>query len=113
LIDLDPDFFCSSTRSQWLRELRLNIPWTKADLASVSGVVCSNVVRRENNQVPVPKPAGMVVFLANVIRDSGDSSRQMMTWPERAQSPVTLPEYQETSSGYCGVCKTPLALRCS
>ncbi len=25
----------------------------------------------------------MVVFLANVIRDSGDSSLQMMTWSER------------------------------
>ena len=87
LVDLDPNFFCSSTRSQWLRELRLNIPWTKADLASASGAACSTVVRGENDQVPVPKPAVMVVFLAFlaiVISDSGDSSLQMMTWPERA-----------------------------
>ena len=83
LVDLDPNFFRSSTRSQWLRELRLNIPWTKADLASASGVACSTVVRGENDQVPLPKPAVMVVFLANIISDSGDSSLQMMTWPER------------------------------
>ena len=82
LVDLDPDFFRSSTRSQWLRELRLNTPWTKADLASASEVACSTVVRGENDQVPVPKPAVMVVFLANVISDSGDSSLQMMIWSE-------------------------------
>ena len=84
LVDLAPNFFRSSTRSQWLRELRLNIPWTKADLASAFGAACSTVVRGENDQVPLPKPAVMVVFLANVISDSGDSSLQMMTWPERS-----------------------------
>ena len=83
LVDLDPDFFRSSTRSQWLREFRLNTPWTKADLASASEVACSTVVRGENDQVPLPKPAVMVVFLPNIISDSGDSSLQMMTWPER------------------------------
>ena len=40
-------------------------------------------MRWENDQVPVPKSAVMVVFLANVISDSGDSSLQMMTWPEQ------------------------------
>jgi hypothetical protein len=32
------------------------------------------------------KSAVMVVFLANVINDSGDSSLQMMTWPERERN---------------------------
>ena len=44
------------------------------------------MVRWENDQVPVPKSAVMVLFLANVINDSGDSSLQMMTWPERERN---------------------------
>ena len=83
LVDLDPDFFCSPSRSQWLREYRLALPWTQAQLANACGVSRSTMVRWENDQVPVPKSAVMVVFLANVIRGSGDSSLQMMTWPER------------------------------
>jgi len=33
LVDLDPDFFCGPSRSQWLREYRLALPWTQAQLA--------------------------------------------------------------------------------
>ena len=44
------------------------------------------MVRWENDQVPVPKSPAMVLFLANVINDSGDSSLQMMTWPERERN---------------------------
>ena len=40
----------------------------------------------ENDQVPVPKSAVMVLFLANVINDSGDNTLQMMTWPERERN---------------------------
>ena len=86
LVDLDPDFFCSPSRSQWLREYRLALPWTQAQLADACGVSRSTVVRWENDQVPVPKYAVMVLFLANVINDSGDSSLQMMTWPERERN---------------------------
>ena len=50
------------------------------------GVSRSTVVRWENDQVPVPKSAVMVLFLANVISDSGDSSLQLMTWPERERN---------------------------
>ena len=62
------------------------LPWTQAQLADACGVSRSTVVRWENDQVPVPKSAVMVVFLANVINDSGDSSLQMMTWPERERN---------------------------
>ena len=86
LVDLDPDLFCSPSRSQWLREYRLALPWTQAHLADACGVSRSTVVRWENDQVPVPKSAAMVVFLANVISDSGDSSLQLMTWPERERN---------------------------
>ena len=86
LVDLDPDFFCSPSRSQWLREYRLALPWTQAQFADACGVSRSTVVRWENDQVPVPKSAVMVLFLANVINDSGDSSLQMMTWPERERN---------------------------
>ena len=86
LVDLDPDFFCSPSRSQWLREYRLALPWTQAQLADACGVSRSTVVRWENDQVPVPKSAVMVLFLANVINDSGDSSLQLMTWPERERN---------------------------
>ena len=80
LVDLDPDFFCSPSRSQWLREYRLALAWTQAQLADACNVSRSTVVRWENDQVPVPKSAVIVVFLANVI---SDSSLQMMIWPER------------------------------
>ncbi len=86
VVDLDPDFFCSPSHSQWLREYRLALPWTQAQLADACGVSRSTVVRWENDQVPVPKSAVMVVFLANVIRDSGDNTLQMMTWPERERN---------------------------
>ena len=86
LVDLDPDFFCSPSRSQWLREYRLALSWTQAQFADACGVSRSTVVRWENEQVPVPKSALMVVFLAYVINDSGDSSLQMMTWPERERN---------------------------
>ena len=36
LVDLDPDFFCSPSRSQWLREYRLALPWTQAQLADLA-----------------------------------------------------------------------------
>jgi transcriptional regulator with XRE-family HTH domain len=52
-------------------------------LADACGVSRSTVVRWENDQAPVPKSTVMVIFLANVISDSGDGSLQMMTWPER------------------------------
>ena len=83
LVDLDPDFFYSPSRSQWLREYRLALTWTQVQLANACGVSRSTVVRWENDQVPVLKSVVMIVFLANVINDSGDSSLQMMTWPER------------------------------
>ena len=83
LVELDPDFFCSPSRSQWLREHRSALPWTQAQLADACGVSRSTVVSWENEQVPVPKSAVMVLFLANVINDSGDSSLQLMTWLER------------------------------
>ena len=90
LVDLDPDFFCSPSRSEWLREYRLALSWTQAQLADACGVSRNTVVRWENDQVPVPKPvpksAVMVLFLANVINDSGDSSLQLMTWPERERN---------------------------
>ena len=83
LVDLDPDIFCSPSRSQWLREYRLALPWTQAQLADACCVSRSIVVRWENDQVPVPKSAVMVLFLANVI---SDSSLQMMTWLERERN---------------------------
>ena len=83
LVDLDPDFFCSPSRSQWLREYRLALPWTQAQLADACGVSRSTIVRCENDQVRVPKSAVMFVFLAKVIHDYGDQSLQLMTWPER------------------------------
>ena len=86
LVDLDLDFFCSPSRSQRLREYRLALTWTQAQLADACGVSRSTVVRWENYQVPVPKSAVMVLFLANVINDSGDSSLQLMTWPERERN---------------------------
>ncbi len=86
LVDLDPDFFCSPSHSQWLREYRLALPWTQAQLADACGVSPITIVRWENDQVAVPKSDVMVVFLANVINDSGDSSLQMMTWPERERN---------------------------
>ena len=89
LVDLDPDSFCSPSRSQWLREYRLalpRLPRTQAQLADACDVSLSTVVRWENDQVPVPKSAVMVLFLANVINDSGDSSLQLMTWPERERN---------------------------
>ena len=82
LIDLDPEFFCSPSHSHWLREYRLALPWTQAQLADACGVSRSTIVRWENDQVRVPKFAVMVVFLANVIHDYGDQSLQLMTWPE-------------------------------
>ena len=45
LVDLDPDFFCSPSRSQWIREYRLALPWTQAQLADACGVSRSTVVR--------------------------------------------------------------------
>ena len=85
-VDPDPDFLFGPSRSQWLCEYRLALSWTQAQLADACGVSRSTVVRWENDQVPVPKSAVMVVFLANVINDSGDSSLQMMTWPERERN---------------------------
>ena len=38
LVDLSPDFFCSPSRSQWLREYRLALHWTQAQLADACGV---------------------------------------------------------------------------
>ena len=55
-------------------------------MADACGVSRSTVVRWENDQVPVPKSAVMVLFLANVTNDSGDSSLQLMTWPERERN---------------------------
>ena len=80
LVDLDPDFFCSPSRSQWLREYRLALPWTQAQLADTWGVSRGTVVCWENNQVTLPKSAVMV-FLANVINDYGDQSLQPMSLP--------------------------------
>ena len=82
LVDLDPDFFCSPSRSQWLREYRLALPWTQAQLADACGVSRSTVVRWENDQVPVPKSAVMVVFLANVIMTAGGmkGKKKGVTW---------------------------------
>ena len=74
LVDLDPDFFCSPSRSHWLREYRLALPWTMAQFADACSVSRSTVVRWENDQVPVPKSAVIVLFFTNVIRDSCDSS---------------------------------------
>ena len=81
LVDLDPDFFCSPSRSQWLREYRLALPWTQAQLAGTSVVSRGTVVCWENDQVTVPKSAVMMFFLANVINDYGDQSLQLMSWP--------------------------------
>ena len=80
LVDLDPDFFCSISRSQWLREYRLALPWIQAQLADACSGSCSTVVCWENDQTPVSKSAVMVLFLANVINDI---SLQMMARPER------------------------------
>ncbi len=55
-------------------------------MADACGVSRSTVVRWENDQVPVPKSAVVVLFLANVINDSGDNSLQLMTWPERKRN---------------------------
>ena len=49
LVDLDPDFFCSPSRSQWLREYRFALPWTQAQLADACGVSSSTLVRRKND----------------------------------------------------------------
>ena len=81
LVDLDPDSFCSPSRSQWLREYRLALPWKQAQLAGNCGVSGGTVVCLENEQVIVPKYAVMMVFLANVINNYGDQNLQLMTWP--------------------------------
>ncbi len=84
LVDLDPDFLCSPSRSQWLREFRVNIPWTQAHLARACGVARSTVVRWENDQSPVPKRAIVLVLLANIINEyCGISMQEVMNWPER------------------------------
>jgi len=83
LVDLDPDFLCSPSRSQWLREFRVNIPWTQAHLARACGVARSTVVRWENDQSPVPKTAIVLVLLANIINEYCGISMQVMNWPER------------------------------
>ena len=83
LVDLDPDFFCSPSRSQWIREYRLALPWTKAQLADACGVSRSTVVRWENDQSPVPKTAIVLVLLANIINEYCGISMQVMNWPER------------------------------
>ena len=54
LVDPDPDFFCSPSRSQWLREYRLALPWTQAQLADACGVSLSTVVRWETIKYPYP-----------------------------------------------------------
>ena len=53
-VDLDPDFFYSLSCSQWLREYRLALPWTQAQLADACGVSRSTVVRWENVKFPYP-----------------------------------------------------------
>ena len=69
LVDLDPDFLCSPSRSQWLREFYVNIPWTHALLARACGVARSTTVRWENDQSPVPKTTIVLVLLVNTINE--------------------------------------------
>ena len=62
LVDLDPDFFCSPSRSQWLREYRLALPWTQAQLADACGVSRSTVVRwgkRSSTRTQVSRDGGV------------------------------------------------------
>ena len=61
--------------------------------------------------MPVPKSAVMVLFLANVINDSGDSSLQLMNWLERERN--RWRHFLSTKNhpgGHDSFCGAPLAL---
>ena len=83
LVDIDPDYFCSPSRSQWIRDSRLSLDWTQAQLAAACGVSRSTIIRWENDRVPVPKSVVVILYLANILLEYGDKTLQLLTWPER------------------------------